>query len=75
MMRENAGVYGTGILVEEPNPTGSRPSDLIGLEEQHRKPHPPQHTRKGKEKAQRRARPPGGGRREKDPKRAQTAQR
>ena len=23
--------YGTGILFEEPNPTGSRPSDLIGL--------------------------------------------
>ena len=22
---------GTGILFEEPNPTGSRPSDLIGL--------------------------------------------
>ena len=26
--RESAG---TGILFEEPNPTGSRPSDLIGL--------------------------------------------
>ena len=24
-------VGGTGILFEEPNPTGSRPSDLIGL--------------------------------------------
>ena len=23
--------YGTGILFEEPNPTGSRPRDLIGL--------------------------------------------
>ena len=30
---------GTGILFEEPNPTGSRPSDLFGLEEQHMKPH------------------------------------
>ena len=52
--------HGNFILFEEPNPSGSRPSDLIGLEEQHMKPHPPQHTRKGKEKAQRRARPPGG---------------
>ena len=25
------GELGTGILFEEPNPTGSRPSDLIGL--------------------------------------------
>ena len=32
---------GTGILFEEPNPTGSRPRDLIGLYKQHRKPHPP----------------------------------
>ena len=31
---------GTGILIEEPNPTGSRPSDLIGLCKQHTKPHP-----------------------------------
>ena len=38
---------GTGILFEEPNPTGSRPSDLIGLCRQHTKPHP-QHTRKGR---------------------------
>ena len=30
-----------GILFKEPKPTGSRPSDLIGLEEQHMKPHPP----------------------------------
>ena len=30
-----------GILFEEPNPTGSRPSDIIGLEEQHMKAHPP----------------------------------
>ena len=56
-----------GILFEEPNPTGSRPRDLIGLEKQHMKPHPP-NTRKGKEKAQRQSmmmlqsRPPGGGR-------------
>ena len=28
---------GTGILFEEPNPTGSRPSDLIGLYEMARK--------------------------------------
>ena len=34
-------MYGTGILFEEPNPTGSRPSDLIGLYKQHMKPHPP----------------------------------
>ena len=32
---------GTGILFEEPNPTGSRPSDLIGLNQQHRRPHSP----------------------------------
>ena len=35
------GLYGTGILFEEPNPTGSRPRDLIGLYRQHTKPHPP----------------------------------
>ena len=29
-----------GILFEGPNPTGSRPSDLIGLYKQHMKPHP-----------------------------------
>ena len=28
-------MYGTGILFEEPNPTGSRPRDLIGLCELH----------------------------------------
>ena len=33
--------HGNFILFEEPNPSGSRPSDLIGLEEQHMKPHPP----------------------------------
>ena len=38
---------GTGFLFEEPNPTGSRPRDLIGLCRQHTKPHP-QHTRKGR---------------------------
>ena len=27
----NIVLYGTGILFEEPNPTGSRPRDLIGL--------------------------------------------
>ena len=27
--RENVGSYGTGILFEEPNPTGSRPRDLM----------------------------------------------
>ena len=32
---------GTGILFEEPNPTGSRPRDLIGLYRQQKKPHPP----------------------------------
>ena len=30
-----------GILFEEPNPTGSRPSDLLGLYRQQKKPHPP----------------------------------
>ena len=44
--------YGTaGILFEEPNTTGSRPRDLIGLYKHQRKPHPdthPQHTREGK---------------------------
>ena len=30
-----------GILFEEPNPTGSRQSDLIGLYRQQKKPHPP----------------------------------
>ena len=44
----NVGLYGTGILFEDPNPTGSRPSDLIGLCRQHTKP-APQHTRKGRE--------------------------
>ena len=27
----DVGLYGTGIIFEEPNPTGSRQSDLIGL--------------------------------------------
>ena len=31
VVREKGGFYGTGIVFEEPNPTGSRPSDLIGL--------------------------------------------
>ena len=46
---ENIGLYGTGNLFEEPNPTGSRPSELIGLCETTRETPPPQHTRKGKE--------------------------
>ena len=29
--QENAGLYGMGFLFEEPNSTGSRPRDLIGL--------------------------------------------
>ena len=29
-------MYGTGVLFEEPNPTGSRPSDLIGLDRERR---------------------------------------
>ena len=33
--------YWHGILFEEPNPTGSRPRDLIGLYKQQKKPHPP----------------------------------
>ena len=41
---------GTGILLKEPNPTGSRPRDLIGLCRQHRKSHPPTHKeRKGRQ--------------------------
>ena len=36
--------HGTGILFEEFNPTGSRPSDLIGLYQKHMKPHPAEHT-------------------------------
>ena len=51
-----------GILFEEPNPTGSRPSDLIGLYKATHETPPPQHTRKGKETARRQARPPGGSR-------------
>ena len=39
--RENVGLYGTGFLFEEPNPTGSRPRDLTGLYRQQKKPHPP----------------------------------
>ena len=31
MEREREREPGTGILFEEPNPTGSRPRDLIGL--------------------------------------------
>ena len=27
----DVGLYGTGVLFEEPNPTGSRPRDLQGL--------------------------------------------
>ena len=37
-----------GILFEGPNPTGSRPSDLIGLYKQHMKPQPP-NTRMARE--------------------------
>ena len=39
--REREWFVWPGILFEEPNPTGSRPSDLIGLCKQHTKPHPP----------------------------------
>ena len=34
--------------MKNPNPIGSRPSDLIGLCRRHTK-HAPQHTRKGRE--------------------------
>ena len=37
-----------GIVFEEPNPTGSRPRDLIGLYKQQKETPPPQHTREGK---------------------------
>ena len=57
--------YGTGISFEEPNPTGSRPSDLIGL---HKTTETPEGTK--------RRRPPGGGReRKKDPNGAKVSQR
>ena len=36
-----------GILFEEPNPTGSRPSDLNGLCKQHMKPNAPQTHKEG----------------------------
>ena len=38
--KENIGLYGTGILFEEPYPTGSRQRDLIGLYKAQTKPHP-----------------------------------
>ena len=41
MLTRGIGLYGTGILFEEPNPTGSRPRDLIGLCKQQTKPRPP----------------------------------
>ena len=69
-------MYGTGILFEEPNPTGSRPSDLIGLEEQHMKPHPPNTHGRGRRKHRgEHGHLEEAERREKEPKRAQTAQR
>ena len=40
-LRERRWFVWHGILFEEPNPTGSRPSDLIGLYRQQKKPHPP----------------------------------
>ena len=39
--REKDRACGTGISFEEPNSTGSRPSDLIGLYKQQTKSHPP----------------------------------
>ena len=44
--KKDAGLYGTGISFEEPNPTGSRPRDLIGLYKQHGTVHQEQHTKK-----------------------------
>ncbi len=43
--RKNDGLYGTGILLEEPNSARSRPRDRIELYQQQRKPQPPTHTR------------------------------
>ena len=40
-LRESNDGFCTGLLFEEPNPTRSRPRDLIGLYKQHMKPHPP----------------------------------
>ena len=51
---------GTGIVFKEPNPTGSRPSDLIGLRGTTNDNPPPQHTRKGKEDKERETDPTGG---------------
>ena len=59
--RGNVGLYRTGILFEEPNPTGSRSRDLPGL---HKTTETPEGTKRGRPKK------PGGGREnEKGPKR------
>ena len=81
--RETMGFTGTGILFEEPNPTGSRPRDLIGLYRQHTKPHPPntqgrarrEHGGEQGHPEEAESHPEEAERREKEPKRAQMAQR
>ena len=63
-------MYGTGILFEEPNPTGSRPRDLIGLYKQQRKSHPPNtQGMAGRQHGGDRGHPEEAERRKKDPKR------
>ena len=54
--RETMDFAGTGILIEEPNPTGSRPSDLIGLCKQHMRPRPPNISTEAIEATRRRQR-------------------
>ena len=51
------GHYGTGILFEEPNPTGS-PRDLIGLCTQQTKPHPPNTQERARGKQPRKGKAP-----------------
>ena len=61
-------MYGTGILFEEPNPTGSRPRDLIGFYKQQRKPHPPNTQERARAARERRSGRNGAkGRRRKPP--------
>ena len=72
-----------GILFEEPNPTGSRPSDLIGLYKQHMKPHPPNTQGRARRKhrgdrghpEEAESHPEEAERRRKDPKRSQVGRR
>ena len=55
MRRREGWVLWHGILFEEPNPTGSRPRDLIGLYEQQRKTHPPNTQERARAATERRS--------------------